>query len=124
MTLSIRDLSSIAFLITATFTYTAPKTDFPNWNFAFFLLRLSRDHSTTQGVMASTGHKATHFPQPLHTSSTTDGIKFVVWTGLRNPNLLAAISASQQHPQQLQIKFTLSLNIFTELYQVVIPGSL
>ena len=45
-------------------------------------------------------------------------------TGRRMPNRRAAIMASQQHPQQLQMKLTRSLHVFAELDQVVVLGLL
>ena len=57
-------------------------------------------------VIASTGHKFTHLPQPLHVSPSTCGRKLVVWTGCIEPNRRWAIIASQQQPQQLHTKLT------------------
>ena len=74
--------------------------------------------------MAFTGHISTHFPQPLQVISFTSGIKLVVCTGFIMPNLWAASMASQQHPQQLHMKFTLSRDIFSKLNKVVVIGCL
>ena len=54
------------------------------------------------------GRRVTHLPQPLQRLSSTAGRKLVVWTGWRTPNWRAAIIASQQQPQQLQMKLTLA----------------
>jgi len=64
------------------------------------LVRVVRGHS----VIASTGQRFTHFPQPLQSAASTCGRKFVVWTGSSSANRRAAIIASQQQPQQLQMK--------------------
>ena len=106
MTRSFRKRSSIAFLSQPLRQTPQPRQIF--WSgFAFFFCGLSGSFEDTR-VIASTGHNETHLPQPLQLSSTIDGKKPVVCTGFRNPNFLAAIRASQQQPQQLQIKFTFS----------------
>ncbi len=56
--------------------------------------------------MVSTGQTAAHSPQPVQASMSIRGRKFVVVTGLRIPKRRAAIMASQQQPQQLQMKLT------------------
>ncbi len=57
-------------------------------------------------VIASTGQALTHLPQPLQRSTWTCGMKLVVWTGSSRPKRRAAIIASQQQPQQLQMNAT------------------
>src|SRR5512140_3735743 len=57
-------------------------------------------------VIASTGHAAAQSPQPVQDPPDTTGRKFVVWMGLRRPKRRWAIMASQQQPQQLQMKLT------------------
>ena len=55
--------------------------------------------------IASTGQAFTHLPQPLQRSASTSGRKLVVWTGCRKPKRFARRAcASQQQPQQLQMK--------------------
>jgi hypothetical protein len=56
--------------------------------------------------MASTGQASTHFPQPLQFAASTSGRKLVVAMGLSAAKRLAASRASQQQPQQLQMKAT------------------
>ena len=55
--------------------------------------------------MPSTGHSVTHLPQPVQVSLLTWVMKLVLM-GRSMPNRRAAVSASQQHPQQLQMKLT------------------
>lgn len=74
---------------------------------AFPLLGLTGSFAKTSDI-ASTGQGVTHLLQPTHLSSEISGIKVVVNTVLRNPGFLAAVSASQQHPQPLQMKPTFS----------------
>src|SRR6056297_760283 len=57
-------------------------------------------------LKASTGQTLTHFPQPVQFSTASFGRKLLVCTGFKKPNFRAATRASQQQPQQLQIKFT------------------
>jgi len=57
-------------------------------------------------VRAFQGDDAAHFMQPEHLSSAIAGKKLVVLMGLRTANRLAASIASQQQPQQLQMKAT------------------
>src|ERR1035437_7911897 len=95
---SVRLFSSIAFL-SQPLRHTPQPRQISCSTFAFFLPGFEGSFADTS-VIASTGHKATHLPQPLQFSSTIYGIKLVVCTGLLNPNFLAAISASQQQPQQ------------------------
>ena len=70
-------------------------------------------------VIASTGQVVTHFAQPLHSSSWRFGMKFVVCTGCRVPNRRAVISASQQQPQQLQMKPT-SVRAFSPNWTITV----
>ena len=56
--------------------------------------------------MASTGQTSAHLPQPLQDSALSSGRKLVVAMGLRTAKRLAASMASQQQPQQLQMKPT------------------
>lgn len=56
--------------------------------------------------IASTGQTFTHFPHPLHSWFCTSGIKLVVCTGYNCAKRFEASIASQQQPQQLQIKLT------------------
>src|SRR5664279_57097 len=58
--------------------------------------------------IASTGHTSAHFMQPEHLSSAIVGRKLVVLMGFSTAKRLAANMASQQQPQQLQIKATRS----------------
>src|ERR1017187_6864981 len=58
--------------------------------------------------IASTGHTSAHFMQPEHFSSAMAGRKLVVLMGFSTAKRLAASMASQQHPQQLQMKATRS----------------
>ena len=57
-------------------------------------------------AMASTGQTSAHLPQPLQESALSAGMKLVVAMGLRTAKRLAASMASQQQPQQLQMKAT------------------
>jgi hypothetical protein len=72
-------------------------------------------------LMASTGQALAHLPQPLQASSSTTGRKLVVCTGMQRPNLRAAIMASQQQPQQLQMKLTRS-RTFSPNWTSRVPG--
>ena len=55
--------------------------------------------------IASTGQACAHLLHPLQVRSIS-GKKFVVSTGFKKAKRLAAVSASQQQLQQLQIKLT------------------
>jgi len=56
--------------------------------------------------IAATGQASTHSPQPLQRAESISAMKLVVWTGRAKPSFRAASMASQQQPQQLQMKFT------------------
>src|SRR5450756_722735 len=92
-------------------THTAHPRQIRSSTFAFFRTGFAGSLAETR-TRASTGHALTHFPHPLHVSPFTTGRKFVVLIEFLNPNLRAATSASQQHPQQLQMKLT-SLRTFS-----------
>jgi len=106
-----RELRVIPFFWTGSSAQTAAETKYlhPIWLFLIFGWWASLAEIN---VIASTGQVSTQWPQPLQARSSIWGIKLVVWTGWRIPNFLAAIIASQQQPQQLQIKLTPWRDIF------------
>ena len=59
-------------------------------------------------AQASTGQTSAHLPQPLQAASLSSGKKAVVAIGFSTAKRLAASMASQQQPQQLQMKATCS----------------
>ncbi len=73
-------------------------------NFPLFLFLLIDRAGSNSGAGSERGH----LPQPLQSSSLTCGKKLLVCTGCSMPNRRAAIMASQQQPQQLQMKLTRS----------------
>ena len=73
-------------------------------------------------AMASTGQTSTHLPQPLQCASFYAGQKIGGADGLRSANFRAAISASQQHPQQLQMKATSFRTFSRALDQIEFMG--